>query len=139
MDMSLNVVMGSAGRQQQIMNLQQLLAIFGQLVPVGIPALDAKNTAEITREIIKNMGYKNQDRFLPQIFLQEPEQANQAMQMQQMQQAMMEGGGGAGGQNIASLAGVGIGDAATSNPAGGGSPIAAIQSGAGGMVPGLGV
>ena len=142
MDMSLNVVMGSAGRQQQIMNLQQLLAIFGQLVPVGIPALDAKNTAEITREIIKNMGYKNQDRFLPQIFLQHPDAANQAMQQQQLQQAMMEqggGGGGAGGSTIGSMASLGTGAAATTNPSGGGSPVAAIQPGAGGMVPGLGV
>jgi len=141
MDMSMNVVMGSAGRQQQIMNLQQLLSIFGQLVPVGIPALDAKNTAEITREIIKNMGYKNQDRFLPQIFLQHPDAANQQMQQQQLQQAMMDqggGNGGAGGQNIGSMASVGTGTAATTNPAGGGSPVAAIQPGAGGMVPGLG-
>ena len=141
MDMSLNIVMGAAGRQQQIMNLQQLLSIFGQLVPVGIPALDAKNTAEITREIIKNMGYKNQDRFLPQIFLQPPDQANQAMQQQQMQQAMLDqgGGGGAGGANVSSMGSLGTGDAATTNPSGGGSTIAAIQSGAGGMVPGLGV
>jgi hypothetical protein len=139
MDMNINVVMGAAARQQQILNLQQLLAIFGQLVPVGIPALDAKNTAEITREIVKNMGYKNQDRFLPQIFLAQPDQANANMQQEQMKQMMMEGGGGAGGATIGSMANVGTGGAATTNPAGAGGPAASIQPGAGTMAPGLGV
>lgn len=139
MDMNLNVVMGAAARQQQILNLQQLLSIFGQLVPIGIPALDAKNTAEITREIVKNMGYKNQDRFLPQIFLGKPEVANANMQSEQMRQMMMEGGGGAGGTTIGSMANAGNGGAATTNPAGAGSPAASIQPGAGTMAPGLGV
>lgn len=142
MDMNLNVVMGTAARQQQIMNLQQLLAIFGQLVPIGIPALDAKNTSEITREIVKNMGYKDQDRFLPQIFLGKPEQANANMQQEQMRQMMMEGGaagGGTGGSTIGSMANVGTGGGATPNPAGAGSPVASIQPGAGQMAPGLGV
>ena len=142
MDMNLNVVMGAAARQQQILNLQQLLAIFGQLVPVGIPALDAKNTSEITREIVKNMGYKNQDRFLPEIFLGKPEQANANMQQEQMRQMMMEGGaagGGTGGSTIGSMANVGTGGGATPNPAGAGSPVASIQPGAGQMAPGLGV
>jgi len=139
MDMNLNVVMGAAARQQQILNLQQLLAIYGQLVAVGIPALDAKNTSEITREIVKNMGYKNQDRFLPQIFLAQPDQANANMQAEQMRMMLMEGGGGTGGETVGSMANVGTGSAATPNPAGGGSPSAAIQPGAGTMAPGLGV
>ncbi len=139
MDMSLNVVMGAAGRQQQIMNLQQLLSIFGQLQLQGIPALDAKNTSEITREIVKNMGYKNQDRFLPQAFLAPPEQANANMQQEQMKKMLMEGGasGGTGGTTIGSLANAGTGDAATNNPAGAGLPTASIQPGSGSMVPGV--
>ena len=137
--MNLNVVMGTAARQQQIMNLQQLLAIFGQLVPVGIPALDAKNTGAISREIVKNMGYKDQDRFLPEIFLAKPEQANANMQQEQMRQMMMEGGGGTGGTTIGSMANVGSGGGATPNPAGAGSPVSSIQPGAGQMAPGLGV
>ena len=90
-------------------------------------------------EIVKAMGYKNQDMFLPQIFLQSAEAGNQALDMNRMKQMLMEGGmgGGTGGQTIRSIAGGGAGAAATTNPAGAGLQVAAGQLGAGGMVQGL--
>jgi hypothetical protein len=107
--------------------MQQLLATLGQLVAVGIPALDAKVSNNIIREMVKGMGYKDVEKFLPQAFLQDQEGMNQAMTTN----ALMQGGGGSGGTTIGSLANTGGGPTATTNPGGGGLPAAAQQPGAG--------
>ena len=127
MDLVLHVIMGQASRQQTIVNMQQLLATLGQLMQVGIPALDPKVSNNIVREMVKAMGYKNVERFLPDIFLNQPQEAGAAMAMN----ALMGGGNGAGGATIGSIAGEGQGAAATTNPSGGGLPAAAIQPGSG--------
>jgi len=139
MDLLLNVVLGSQSRQQTIINMQQLLAVLGQLSPLVPGVLDAGNTKSIITEIVKAMGYKNQDRFLPAIFQQGTDVGNQALQQKQLQQAMMEGGagGGTGGETIGSIAGGGQGAIATVNPAGAGGGSPAWEPGAGGMVGGL--
>lgn len=139
MDLILNVFLGAATRQQTIVNVQQLLAIFGQLMTAGIPALDANNLPNLTREIVKAMGFKSPDRFLPLIFQgSNPAEGNQAMMQLQMQNAMMEGGaGGAGGSTPGSMASAGQGSVATTNPAGAGSATGAVEFGSGSMVPGF--
>jgi hypothetical protein len=130
MDLVVHVIMGQASRQQTIVNMQQLMATLGQLVAVGIPALDAKVSNNIVREMIKAMGYKNVERFLPQLFLEMPQAATAMMNMN----ALMGGGNGVGGETMGSLAGTGGGATATTNPSGGGLPAAAIQPGAGAVL-----
>lgn len=139
MDLALNVVLGAQSRQQTILNMQQLLAVLGQLAPVIPGVLDAANVKSIITEIVKAMGYKNTDRFLPQIFLGDADTGNQELQQKQMQQAMMEGGngGGSGGETAGSIANTNQGAIATTNPAGAGGGGAAWQPDSGGMVQGL--
>lgn len=139
MDLVLNVFLGSATRQQMVVNMQQLLAIFGQLQQGGIPALDANNVGNITRELVKAMGLKAPDRFLPLALQGDPQVANQKMMQAQMQQAMLQEGaaGGAGGSTAASMAGTGQGAVATTNPAGAGSATGAVEPYSGSMVPGF--
>lgn len=139
MDLALNVVLGAQSRQQTIINMQQLLAVLGQLAPVVPGVLDAGNVKAIVTEIVKAMGYKNQDRFLPAIFQQDTDTGNQMMEQKALQQAMLEGGmgGGTGGTTIGSIANTNQGATSTANPigAGGGEPF--MQPGSGGMVQGL--
>jgi hypothetical protein len=139
MDLALNVVLGAQSRQQTIVNMQQLLAVLGQLAPVIPGVLDAGNVKSIVTEIVKAMGYKNTDRFLPQIFMQGADAGNQALQQNQLQQAMLEGGmgGGTGGETVGSIANTNQGAIATTNPAGAGGGNPGWQQGAGGMVQGL--
>ncbi len=139
MDLVLNIVMGSQSRQQTIINMQQLLAIFGQLQTGGMPVLDANNLPNIIREIVKAMGYKNQDIFLPLMFQQDAKQGNQALAQLQTQNLMMgkEGGNGAGGTTIGSIAGDGTGGTATPNPVGAGLQSPYMQPGSGGMLGGM--
>jgi len=132
MDLALNIVMGAQSRQQTVINMQQLLAVLGQLQQGGLPVLDANNVPNILQEIVKAMGYKNQDRFMPLVFLQAAEVANQ-----QMAQTAMGGAGGVGGDTIGSIAGGNGGASATVNPTGAGVQNAFSQPGAGGMVQGL--
>ena len=128
MDLILHVIMGQSSRQQTLVNMQTLLSTLGQLVAVGIPALDAKVSNSIVREMVKSMGYKNAERFLPQAFLDNPEGMSQAMTMN----ALTAGGGnGSGGANIGSTAAGGTGTVATSNPSGAGVATPSIQPGAG--------
>jgi hypothetical protein len=134
MDLVLNIIMGAQSRQQTVINMQQLLAVLGQLQAAGMPVLDANNIKSILIETVKAMGYKNTDRFLPLIFQNSAEQGNQ--QMMQMQ-ALMGGAGGPGGANISAAGGTNAGALATTNPTGAGQQIPSIQSGAGGMVEGL--
>jgi hypothetical protein len=139
MDLVLNVVLGSQSRQQTIINMQQLLTVLGQLVPIMPGVLDAGNVKAIITEIVKAMGYKNQDRFLPAIFLQDTDAGNMGLEQKQLMQATMEGGMGAGtgGQTMGSIAGTNQGAIATTNPAGAGGGSPAWQQAAGGMVGGL--
>lgn len=138
MDLVLNVFLGSATRQQMVVNMQQLLAIFGQLQQGGIPALDANNVGNITRELVKAMGLKAPDRFLPLALQGDPQVANQKMMQMQMQQAMLQGGaGGAGGTTAGSLAGADAGAVATTNPSGAGGATGAVEPYSGAMVPGF--
>ncbi len=139
MDLVLNVVLGSQSRQQTVINMQQLLAVLGQLVPIVPGILDAGNTKTIITEIVKAMGYKNQDRFLPAIFQTGTDEGNAALEQNQMRQATLEGGmgGGTGGETIGSIAGGGQGANATVNRMGAGGGEAAFQPGAGSMVGGL--
>jgi hypothetical protein len=127
MDLRVHVIMGQASRQQTIVNMQQLLATLGQLVQVGIPALDAKVSNSIIREMVKSMGYKDVERFLPDVFLNNGAEMSQMMAMN----TLMGGGGGTGGTTIGSIANTGAGAAATTNPSGGGLPAASIQPGSG--------
>lgn len=129
MDLTVHVIMGQASRQQTLVNMQQLLATLGQLAQVGVPALDAKVSGNIVREMVKSMGYKNVERFLPEVFLNNPNDVSQLMTAN----TLMGGGasGGGGGQTIGSLASAGTGAGATTNPGGAGLPASAIQPGAG--------
>ncbi len=129
MDLILHVIMGQASRQQTLVNMQTLLSTLGQLVTVGIPALDAKVSSTIVREMVRAMGYKNQERFLPQAFLENPEAVSQMMTAN----ALMGGGNGAGGANVGSTANTGAGAVATPNPSGAGVQSPATQPGAGGI------
>jgi hypothetical protein len=65
MDIDINVLMGSNSKQQTIQNMQQLLAIGGQISSLGIPALDKDNTSKMFEEIVKSMGYKDPEPFMP--------------------------------------------------------------------------
>lgn len=65
MDIDVNVLMGSNSKQQQIQNMQQLIAIGGQLTQLGVPVLDQKNASKMFEEIVKNMGYKDTEQFMP--------------------------------------------------------------------------
>jgi hypothetical protein len=103
MDLRVHVIMGQASRQQTIVNMQQLLATLGQLVQVGIPALDAKVSNSIIREMVKSMGYKDVEKFLPDVFLNNGAEMSQMMAMN----ALMGGGGGTGGTTIGSIANTG--------------------------------
>ena len=139
MDLVLNVVLGSQSRQQTVINMQQLLAVLGQLVPILPGVLDAGNVKTIITETVKAMGYKNADRFLPAIFQTTTDMGNMAIEQKQMRQAMMEGGmsGGTGGETVGSIAGTNQGAIATVNRTGAGGGEAAMQHGSGGMVQGL--
>jgi len=136
MDLQMNIFLGAATRQQKVVNLQQVLAILGQLQQIGIPVIDAANGKEFVTEIISAMELKGPERFLPLIWREDSETANQLMQQQQMQQAMLQGQGGAGGATIGSTAGSNGGSSATPNPSGAGVGIAANQPYSGSMVPG---
>jgi len=57
--------MGSNSKQQQIQNMQQLIAIGGQLTQLGVPVLDQANASKMFEEIIRNMGYKDIEQFMP--------------------------------------------------------------------------
>jgi len=65
MDIDVNVLMGSNSKQQQIQNMQQLIAIGGQLTQLGVPVLDQANASKMFEEIIRNMGYKDIEQFMP--------------------------------------------------------------------------
>lgn len=128
MDLILHVIMGQSSRQQTLVNMQTLLSTLGQLVAVGIPALDAKVSNAIVREMVKSMGYKNAERFLPQAFLENPEAMSKMLTMN----ALTAGGGnGTGGANIGSTANTGAGAVGTPNPSGAGVATPSIQPGAG--------
>jgi len=77
MDINVNVLMGSNSKQQQINNMQQLIAIGGQIMQLGVPILDQKNTAKMFEEIIKNMGYRDTEQFMPQAIQQGGQDPNQ--------------------------------------------------------------
>jgi len=127
MDLILHVIMGQASRQQTIVNMQQLLATLGQLTQVGIPALDAQNAKSIISELVKSMGYKNVERFMPMAFLEMPQEVSDMISAN----TLMGGANGSGGATVGSLAATGGGATATTNPSGGGLPAAAIQPGGG--------
>lgn len=131
MDLVVHVIMGQSSRQQTIVNMQQLMATLGQLVQVGIPALDAKVSNNIVREMVKSMGYKNVERFLPEIFLQAPQATSALMNANTL---MGGAGNGMGGETVGSLAGTGGGAVSTTNPSGAGLPSAAIQPGSGAVL-----
>ena len=128
MDLILHVILGQSSRQQTLVNMQTLMATLGQLAQIGIPAIDAKVSNNIVREMVRSMGYKNVERFLPDAFLKNPDQVSQAM----TQNALTAGGGnGSGGATVGSTANTGGGAVATGNPSGAGVPSPAIQPGAG--------
>ena len=127
MDLLLHVILGQSSRQQTLVNMQTLLATLGQLVQVGLPALDAKVSNNIVREMVKSMGYKNVERFLPEAFLNAPKQMSQMMTAN----TLMGGNGAAGGANVGSTADTGAGAVGTTNPGGTGVATPAIQPGAG--------
>jgi len=129
MDLVLNVVLGSQSRQQTIINMQQMLATFGQLYPVMPGVLDANNVKTIVTEMTRAMGYRNPDRFLPLAWQASPEVGNAQIEQEKMKQAMLEGGGvpSNGGANINSTANTNMGAMATTNPAGAGGGGAAWQ------------
>ena len=77
MDIDVNVLMGSNSKQQQITNMQQLIAIGGQIMQLGVPILDQKNASKMFEEIIKNMGYKDTEQFMPQAIQQGKVEPNQ--------------------------------------------------------------
>ena len=133
MDLSLHVALGQSSRQQNLINMQMLLSTYGQIqANTQLPMLDGNNLPHIMREMVKSMGYKAQDQFLPLILQQKPEDANAAIAELQTQNQMMGGNsGGPGGQTVGSLAGEGGGGTATPNAAGAGLPSPAIQRGAG--------
>lgn len=64
-DIDVNVLQGSNSKQQTINNMSQLLAIGGQIMALGVPILDQKNTSKMFEEIVKNMGYKDTEQFMP--------------------------------------------------------------------------
>ena len=127
MDLILHVILGQSSRQQTLVNMQTLLATLGQLMQAGIPALDAKVSNNIVREMVKSMGYKNTERFLPEAFMNKPDQMSQMMTAN----SLMGGNGGAGGSTLASTAGTGAGAVSTQNPGGAGVSSPAIQQGSG--------
>ncbi|HSG28983.1 MAG TPA: hypothetical protein VLA34_10920, partial [Candidatus Krumholzibacterium sp.] len=127
MDLTVHVIMGQASRQQTVVNMQQLLATLGQLAQVGIPALDPKVSKNIVQEMVKAMGYKNVERFIPEIFLNAPQAAAAVTN-----QNILSGGvNGSGGATVGSMAGEGTGAGATTNPSGAGLPAVGIQPGSG--------
>jgi hypothetical protein len=130
MDLVLKIASGVASRQQEIMNIQQLLAIGGQLNAQGIPAIDAKVAKNLWRNIIKNMGHTNVDEYVSDAFIELEKEMSGAI----VANSLMGGGNGVGGETVGSLASAGTGGTATTNPAGAGSPVAAIQPGSGGVL-----
>lgn len=141
MDLILNVVLGSQSRQQAVVNVQQAMAVLGQLVPVVPGILDAKNITFMLKELAKGMGFPDNESLLPASMLGSTDEGNQELQMKQLQAARMEGGasGGTGGATIGSIAGANVGGVATSNVTGGGMQIGTGQPGSGGMVRGVGM
>ena len=127
MDLVLKIASGVASRQQEIMNSQQLLAVGGQLNAQGIPCIDAKVAKNIWRNIVKNMGIVNVDEYVSDAFLELEKEVSGAITAN----SLTGGGNGVGGETVGSLASAGTGAGATTNPAGAGSPVAAIQPGAG--------
>lgn len=142
MDLVLNFGMGMASKQQIVIGMQSLTAMLGQIqAATQLPVLDAANLKTMISEYVKGLGYKNVERFLPEIMKQPPQSANDAMAAEKMKNMLMEGGGGpagVGGPTVGSIASQGTGGAATVNPSGAGVAIAAPQPGAGGVVPGYG-
>ena len=71
-DIEVNVLIGASSKQQQIQNMMQLLSVGGQIQAL-FPILDKNNLGEIWKEIVKNQGYKDVDRFLPSTMRNEAE------------------------------------------------------------------
>ena len=63
-DIEVNVLIGASSKQQQIQNMMQLLSV-GSQIQALFPILDGENLPEIWKEIVKNQGYKDLNRFLP--------------------------------------------------------------------------
>lgn len=140
-DLNLNVYMGASSRQEVRINMQQLLAVLGQLqMNTGVQTLDANNVKNIISEIVRSMGYKDLSRFIPLILQQPPAQANTGMLMNEAMRQQMFGEAEPqmpmiGGANVGSTANAGQGGAGTTNPTGAGMQIPAFQAGAGGFSP----
>ena len=130
MDLVVKVASGNSSRQQKNMQLQQMLAVGGQLNQLGVPVLDAKVVKNIWRELIKNMGEVDVDKFVSDVFLQMEKQASDAIAAN----SLLGGGNGLGGETAGSMASAGTGATATTNPVGAGSPVAYVQPGSGSVV-----
>ena len=130
MDLVLTIASGVASRQQEIMNIQQMLAVGGQLTQIGIPMIDGKVAKNLWRDMIRNMGKVDVDSYVPDALLEAEKEMSAAITAN----ALTGGGDGVGGETSGSLAAAGTGGTATTNPTGAGSPVAAIQPGSGGVL-----
>lgn len=107
-DIDVNVLIGANSKQQQVNNMMQLLSIGAQMQPL-MPILDGDNLSEMWKEIVKNLGYKDIDRFLPAALKQQKQTQQNPQLTSEMNPALQS-------PNISSINKLSQGESAATMP-----------------------
>ena len=86
-DMTVSVGLGTGSKEMKVATLQQVLQMQGQAMQNGMPFVQANNIYETSKELLKEMGYKDHSRFLtdPQTVEPPPQQPPPQVQVAQIQ------------------------------------------------------
>lgn len=58
-DVIVNVGLGTGNKDVTIMQMQQLLGLYGQIYKIGVPVVTADNIYSAMKELVRAMGYRN--------------------------------------------------------------------------------
>ena len=78
-DVIVNVGLGTGNKDQIVAQMQQLLALFVQVVQAGVPIVTPKNVYHVFKEMIKAMGYRDIHNFLTDPDHMQPELLSAAL------------------------------------------------------------
>jgi len=84
-DVIVNIGIGNATKEQTIMYMQQLLAIYGNAFKIGSPSVNHQNFFFVMKELVKAMGYRNTQDFVTDPNLTQKVQQFMALTMQHLQ------------------------------------------------------
>lgn len=69
-DIAINVGLGTASKENTVIQMQQLLGLYAQIYKAGIPIITAQNAYNAIKEMVNAMGFKNTSDFVtdPQLY-----------------------------------------------------------------------